>query len=316
MPWEAMVGLRHWCNNTAMKHKTVADDAPRPPLEALPVFLAVARLQSFSGAALALRLDRSRVSRIIAQLERRLGVPLFARSTRHVRPTPEGLELLDRVGPAMTSLEQAFERLGHLADTATGMVTLTTSPDLARHLVAPLLPGFRQAHPGVRVEVIATEAVVDLTHDGIDLALRLGRPGRLAGVARKLAPLPAAFFAAPSYLERRGVPRAAADLANHETLWPRPPRDTVAFGADTTTPTASITADFGTLAAVARAGGGVALLPLFLAHEDVASGRLVRVLDAPSAPTPLYLVSRPERPLPPRVTALSRHLVGALAHRQ
>jgi DNA-binding transcriptional LysR family regulator len=312
-----MVGLRITCNNPLMKHQTVVRNAsqPPPPLEALPVFIAVARLQSFSAAATSLNLDRSRVSRIIAAMEDRLGLPLFSRTTRHTRLTPEGLELLERIAPAMTTLEQAFGHLDRLADTATGSVTLTASPDLARHLVAPLLPGFRQAHPNVRVELVSTEAVLDLTQDGIDLALRLGRPGRLSGVARKLTTLPAAFFASPTYLERRGLPRTLPDLIHHETLWPRPPRDTAAFGADRSAPAASITADFGTLAAIARAGGGIALLPAFIANDDVLGGRLVRVLDAPAPPTPLYLVSRPERPLPPRVTALSRHLVGALTHR-
>ncbi len=299
-----------------MKHQTVVQNAPRPgpPLDALPAFLAVARLQSFSAAAAALGLDRSRVSRIIARLEERLAIPLFTRSTRHVRLTPEGLELLERVGPAMFTLEGAFERIHDLAGTATGTVALTASPDLARLLVAPHLPGFRRAHPNVRVELIATDSVLDLTVEGVDLALRLGRPGRVSGVAKKLTTLPAAFFAAPSYIERRGLPRGPSDLAHHETLWPRPPRDTAAFGAGAA-PLASITADFGTLAAIARAGGGVALLPTFLTHEDVASGQLVRLFDAPGAPTPLYLVSRPERPRPPRVAALAAHLVGALTHR-
>jgi len=311
-----MVGLGISCNNPSMKHQTVVENASRsaPPLDALPVFLAVARVQSFSAAAATLDLDRSRVSRIISALEERLAIPLFTRSTRHVRLTPEGLELMERIAPAMLTLEGAFERLHQLADTATGSVTLTASPDLARILVAPHLPGFRRAHPNVRVELIATDSVLDLTAEGIDLALRLGRPGRVSGVAKKLTTLPAAFFAAPSYLERRGLPRGLSDLAHHETLWPRPPRDTAAFGAGAA-PLASVTADFGTLAAIARAGGGVALLPTFMTQDDLASGHLVRLFDAPGGPTPLYLVSRPERPRPPRVAALAGHLVSALTQR-
>ncbi|HRE91043.1 MAG TPA: LysR family transcriptional regulator, partial [Myxococcota bacterium] len=211
------------CNNHLMKHQSVAVFAPdsaadRPPLDALPVFLAVAHLQSFSAAAKVMRVDRSRVSRVVAELEARLGVPLFSRTTRQVRLTPEGLELQERVRPAMAALIEAFAHVGDLAAHTTGVVSLTTSPDLARHLIAPLLPGFRQANPTIRVELHTSEAVLDLTEQGIDLALRLGRPGRASGVARKLTTIPAAFFAAPSYLERRGIPRALGELSHHETL--------------------------------------------------------------------------------------------------
>lgn len=306
------------CNNQLMKQQTIVESASMAaPLDALPVFLAVARLRSFSAAATQLNLDRSRVSRIIASLEERLGAALFTRTTRHVRLTPEGLELQGRVAPAMVALTEAFARLDHLADHAVGTVSLTTSPDLARYLVAPHLPSFRQAHPQIRVVLHTSDALLDLTTDNVDLALRLGRPGPLSGVARRLTTLSAAFFASPTYLERRGFPRSLAELSHHETLWPDPPRKTAAFGAESTSSVApaSVSADFGTLAAIARAGGGLALLPTFLAQDDLANGRLVRVLDAPGPPTPLYLVSRPERPQPPRVRALQRHLIAALSHR-
>lgn len=305
-----------------MRHTTGAKSTPigtpstGVDLAVLPVFVAVAREASFAGAARRLGLDRSRVSRVIATLESALGQVLFVRTTRSVRATPEALELLERVEPALATLHGALDRAGdRSSDAPRGEVVVTSSPEVARELVAPLVPGFRTAHPGVHVRLVATESVLDLAKHGIDLALRLGRPGQGSGVARRIATLGAAFYAAPSYLERRGVPRGPDDLARHEGLWPSPPRGTAAFGGSRDrAATAAVTGDFAFLAAVARAGGGIALLPSFLAEDDVARGQLVRVLDGPTAMrTPLYLVTRSERPLPARVTALQRTLVAGLA---
>lgn len=339
-----MVRARVSDNNPRMKHHTAAKRTPiagpapradreRPPsplapplkvvsgafaaldLAALPVFVAVARDSSFALAARRLGLDRSRVSRIIGALEAALGLVLFVRTTRSVRATPEAIELLERIGPALATIRSALDRAGDRADDAPrGEVVVTASPEVARVLVAPLIPGFRAANPGVQVRLLATDDVLDLARAGVDLALRLGRPGPASGVAKRIATLGAGFFAAPAYLTRRGVPRSRDDLAAHEGLWPAPPKGTTAFVArNDRPPAAAVSGDFSFLAAVARAGGGVALLPTFLADEDVAQGRLVRVLgEAVSERTALYLVTRPERPLPARVAALHRYLVQGL----
>jgi len=283
-------------------------------LDHLPVLAAVARQGSFALAARQLGLDRSRVSRIVGLVEAALGVSLFVRTTRSVRPSPEGAALVERLAPALASIGQALEGASEAAAGPRGTVTLTGSPEVLRVLVAPLLPGFRQSHPGVSVRLLASEAVVDLARAGVDLALRLGRPGPGSGVARRLGAVAAGFYAAPGYLERRGVPRALTDLARHEGLWPTPPRGTAAFDlGHGPPPPAAVSADFTSLAAIARAGGGVALLPTFLAAEDVEAGRLVRVLADTATPrAALHLVARPEKPRPERVAALQRWLVDNL----
>jgi DNA-binding transcriptional LysR family regulator len=280
-------------------------------LETLRVFHAVAVTQSFTKAAARLSLDKSSVSRLIRALEDALDTQLLVRSTRSVRLTAEGEALDQRITPALVELEQALAATPDRAAAPSGEVVITTTPDLGRALLAPALPGFRERHPAVRVRVVLGHDVLDLVGDDVDLALRVGHPGGDSLVAKKLGELEAGFFASPGYLVRRGTPMTPADLAGHEGLWPAPPKGQRAFASGAGTPRAQIECDdFGLLAATARAGGGVALLPTFVAAADVAAGALVRVLPGLAfAGAPLYLVSRAARTLPPRVAALRTWLL-------
>lgn len=298
-------------NNTDRKPHTDVKDAPIS-LDDLAVFAAVARAQSFVGAGEALGLDRSRVSRIIGRLEEALGVALFTRTTRTVRVTAEGAALLERCAPALDALRGALRQAAESVQQVSGEVVLTTTHEIGQWLVAPLVPALRAAHPGLTLRIITTEQVVDLVGDGVDIALRTGDPGAQTLMTRKLCELEAAFYAAPSYLEARGVPEAARGLAGHERLWPAPPRGSSSFGAQGAQPTVS--ASFAVALGIARAGGGVALLPRFIAAPEAASGALVEVLREVAGPSaPLYLITRPERPQPARVRAVCDALIGALS---
>jgi DNA-binding transcriptional LysR family regulator len=285
-------------------------------LDALEVFRAVAELQSFTKAAARLGQDKSHVSRTVRALEGDLGAALLVRTTRSVRLTREGEALLHRVAPLLRGLEQAITAVPDAAAAQSGEVTVTTTPDLGRARLAPALVGFRAQFPGIRVHVVLAHEVVDLMAQDVDLALRVGRPGGDSIIARKLTELDAGFFASPAYLERRGAPRRIEQLAEHEGLWPQPHRGQRSFAPNRAATPASVTCrDFGFLAELARAGGGIALLPTVLAARDVAAGALCRVLpDVIFGGAPLYLVSRP-RPIPPRIEALRGHLLAQLAAR-
>jgi DNA-binding transcriptional LysR family regulator len=232
-----------------------------------------------------------------------------------VRLTADGEALLARVGPLLVGLGEALGAAPDRVEAPSGEVHVATTPDLGRALLAPALVGFRQRFSSVRVKVSLSHELVDLLRDGVDLALRVGRPGGDSFVARKVGELSAGFFAAPSYLARRGVPQRIEQMAAHDGLWPTPPKGqrSFAFGRAAPPPPAVECADFGLLAECARAGGGVALLPTLLAARDVATGALVRVLPEFSpGGAPLYLVSRQVRPAAPRVTALRAFLLEAL----
>ncbi|NVJ14834.1 LysR family transcriptional regulator [Myxococcus sp. AM010] len=285
-------------------------------LNHLAIFQAVAETQSFTKAAVRLGLDKSKVSRALRALETSFGAALLSRTTRMVRLTPEGQSLLSQVAPLLSGLRDVVARTPQGPGAPSGEVTLTAPPDVGRALLAPVLAGFRLRFPSVRVRVVLTYDVVDLLGEGMDLALRVGRPGSGTFVARKVMDLEAGFFAAPRYLERRGQPASPTELARHEGLWPAPPRGKRPFWTGSGQPprAASLAcSDFGFLLDVARAGGGVALLPTFLAARDVAVGALVRVLpEVALRDAPLFLVSRPGKPVPPRVQALKAYLMETL----
>ncbi len=278
------------------------------------MFQQVAQTASFSRAAELLRLDKSKISRDVRALETALSVPLFARSTRAVRLTPEGVALLARLGPLLTGIDETLEAFSDRPAGPSGVTRITTTAEIGREILGPALVPFRARFPAVRVEVVITSHIVDFVKEGIDLALRVGRPNGEALVARKIADLEAGFFAAPTYLSQRGTPLRLEQLAEHDGLWPLVPKGQRSFGGEGAPPPAVACADFSVLAAIARTGGGIALLPTLLAARDVQAGALVRVLPAVSLQeAPLFLVSQSVRSLPPRVAVLRTYLLEKLA---
>ncbi len=277
------------------------------------VFLAVAEARSFTRAAERLGTDKGHVSRVVSALEESLGVVLLARTTRSVTLTPAGEDLAASVARPLADLERVSKSLVDRPVTPSGLVTLAAPPDIGRTVVAPLLPAFRTRFPAVRLRLVLADALVPLADAKADVALRVGKVGEGGVKARRLGELEAAFFAAPRYIAARGAPKEPRDLGAHDGLWPARSRKK-SFATDATPPPPAIECDdFGALLALARAGGGVALLPLHLAQRDVAEGALVRVVpEVVLRGAPLFLVTAKERPLPPRTAALRDFLVEHL----
>ena len=285
-------------------------------LNHLAVFRAVAESGSFTAAAHTLSADKAHVSRVVRALEASLGVLLVTRSTRRVTLTPAGDGLLALIRGPLEALERAGTTVSDRAQTPAGVVTLSTVPDLARVLVAPLLPGFRARFPEVSVRLRVGSEVESLSDPDLDLALRVGVQTGADVRVRKLGELEAGFFASPRYLAARGTPREPTDLAGHETTWPHGAQK-ASFQGSSAAPAPSIACDdFAVILEVTRAGGGIGVLPLHLARAHVLAGALVRLFPAITLRgAPLYLVTRREGPLPARVEALRAHLaanVGAL----
>jgi DNA-binding transcriptional LysR family regulator len=283
-------------------------------LQELRSFCALAEQGNFTRAAKVLGVDKSKISRDVGTLEETLGTLLVVRTTRSVRLTPEGQSLFERSAAALGTLAEALTFVGERHLEPAGEIVLATTGELARVVLAPLLVRFRARHPRVHLRLLLDAALVDLTRERVDLALRVGRTGTQSGVARKVAELRSGFFAAPSYLARRGVPTRLEHLAQHEGLWPTPVRSqkSFAFGGRVPTPAIQCT-DFELLLELTLAGAGVSLLPEFVAERQVASGALVRVLGAVALGSgPLFLVSQAPRKLPSRVALLRDFLLAEL----
>lgn len=250
----------------------------------MEVFVRVVDLGGFSPAARAARMTPSAVSKLIARLEARLGARLLNRSTRQLQLTPEGCAFYERATRILADLEDA-ERGAGSGEQAVGRVRVTTSASYFNHVLAPVLPAFLARHPGVTLDIVQTDAVVDLLAERTDVAVRAGPLKSSSLIARKLGETALMIVAAPSYLERWGVPRSVADLEGHDRLgfgyaratdgWPlRENGQTIVVPA-----TGRVQASDGEgLRHLALCGVGLARLAAFTVRKDIAAGKLVRVL--------------------------------------
>lgn len=243
-----------------------------PDLRLLVTFAAVADHASFSKAAAKLGVAKGTVSRSIAELERRLGVELLHRTTHHVALSTAGAALHERVRAHLAGLRAAIVDLPERDEEPSGLLRMTASNDVATVVLPPVLAAFTRRHPAVRFDVHATGTKVDLVKEGFDLALR-GQPGRIEDsrlTARRVGRTSGAFYAAPSYLARRGRPRRLGDDRHTWVLHPvalrlwRTPAERVQFLVD----------DFLLARELMREGVGVGFLPVFVARAHVREGLL------------------------------------------
>jgi DNA-binding transcriptional LysR family regulator len=243
----------------------------------LRFFLELARTGSLSRAARRLGVDRNTVARRVAALEEDLGLSLFERGPQGWIRTAAGEELSElasRIEADVLALARHADARDRSA--LVGTVRLTTATHLAAHLFTPAVPELRARHPGLVLEIAADQRTFDLGRREADLAVRLGRPRDAGLVTRKLSPVAYRFYAAPgSDAARRGEVDLAADpfVAFDDSLATSPqerwmadvaPGHRVVFRSNSTA----------SLAAAARAGVGVALLPCFVAERDPALVRL------------------------------------------
>lgn len=183
----------------------------------LRVFVAVAEAGSFTAAAERLALTKSAVSQGLAALERELGVQLVQRSTRRLAITQAGETFLAECGALLDHAAQVIERARARQGELAGLLRITSPADSVG-LVAPLIAEYARSHPLMRVEYLATDQLVDLVQQNIDLSLRVtgARDSGLRAVG--LAELQVWCVAAPAYLQAHGTPRRVEDLAEHEWI--------------------------------------------------------------------------------------------------
>ena len=290
---------------------------------------------SFTAAAQRLGVSKAAMSQRIAELEAAAGVPLVQRTTRSVRLTEAGQQLVDATASAFEAISTAFAGIRDLAATPRGRLRLTAPVALARQQIMPLLPAFLRAHPQVRIELDLSDRLVPLAQEGFDLAIRHCPAPPDTHVAWALCSTRAWLVASRAYLRRRGTPLAPADLAQHDCLsyfraGDAPAWQLQALAGDGQNPGVDIGQKLsvpvaGSFAAnnsealreAALAGLGIALLPDFSALEALRTGKLVKLLPdwqpVGSFGDQIYAI-RPYSPQVPRaVQALVAYLRESLA---
>ncbi|HYG41552.1 MAG TPA: LysR family transcriptional regulator [Bordetella sp.] len=253
--------------------------------DALRVFLAVVDTGSMSAAAESLGQTASGVSRSLSRLETQLGVTLLTRTTRRMELTEEGHLFLARARAIVGDLDDAEECMRIRRQQPAGKLRVDASAPVMLHCVVPHIADFRVSYPEISLELTSNDRIVDLVEHRTDIALRAGPLSDSSLHARALRPSRRLVVASPAYVARRGTPATAEALRQHEILgftqpetlnvWPLHHAGGTEFAV---TPTLAASSGE-TQRLLAVDGVGIACLSEFMLKDDLAAGRLVKLLE-------------------------------------
>lgn len=285
------------------------------------VFVSAVETGSFAGAARRVGITPKLASKYMAELEARMGTQLLHRTTRRLGLTPAGERLMAQAPAWLGLLDEMTADLRDAQRGLSGTIRVSAAVTHGELVVAPLLRRFRVDHPDLVIDLRLSDRFVDLVADGVDLALRIGHLEASSLIARKLGTMSLLAVASPGYLDRHGHPETPGDLADHLCIcdtnmrgdgsWPlrggkQEHRVRVAGGFQVNN--ARIARD------LAVKDEGIALCPDYVVRDDLAEGRLVRVLPRFHGPClDMHAVYLPQRRLPRRTRILLEFLVKSFA---
>lgn len=287
----------------------------------LAFFAAVVQHNGFTAAARATGIEKTRLSRRVAELEQRIGARLLHRSTRKLSLTEAGERFYERCSAAVESAHAAYDSVAELQSEPSGTVRLSSPVVTTQAYLAPILPGFLASHPKVRVFVDSTNRLTDLIEERFDMALRARAEHQeeigLVGVT--LGVVPRVLVASPGYLKARGHPETPSalpsldvmtrmsDMLDGASFWELTHEEGVRERVQLHPRLASD--DIRVQLEAAISGMGLALLPEPIVSGAVSSGALERVLPRWSAAGQLiHLVYPQPRGLLPSVRSLIDYL--------
>lgn len=280
-------------------------------LDALHLFTRIVEQRSFGRAADQLDVPRATATHAIKQLEARLGTRLLERSTRHVRPTPDGEAFYERCVHVLSELDDAEASLRHAASNPRGVLRVDMHGTHATGIVLPRIREFRERYPNIDIVISSEDRLVDLVREGIDCAIRGGAVRDSSLVARRLAVIPEVTCASPDYLARFGTPQHPSELAAHQAVQffnssggrAYPFEFTIDGKIREVELTGWLTVNYAeSYVVAARNGCGLIQLPRYHVEDDLRSGHLIEVLADFSGPGfPITALYPHRRQLSPRV---------------
>ncbi|MBX5167118.1 MULTISPECIES: LysR family transcriptional regulator [unclassified Rhizobium] len=278
---------------------------PRPAVNDLIAFLAVARAQSFTKAAGKLGVSQSALSHTIRGLEERLGLRLLTRTTRSVSPTEAGERLLASIGPRLDEIESELAALSAFREKPAGTIRINAGEHAANAVLWPALEKLLPDYPDIHVEIIVDYGLTDIVAERYDAGVRLGEQVAKDMIAVRIGPdMSMAVVGAPAYFDNRATPLTPQELTDHNCINLRLPTygGVYAWEFEKDGHALRVRVEgqlvFNNIALrlnAVLAGLGLAYLPEDAVQAHFADGRLVRVLEDWCPPFPGYHLYYPSR---------------------
>lgn len=287
-------------------------------------FLQTMETGSISAAAQRMGLSKSVISKRISDLEALLKVELLHRSTRGVIPTENGAAFYQRARAIMQQLDQAAEALIEQDGKLCGLLRIAAPMTFGTTYLGPILFSFISRYPQLKLALELDDRITDLSGEGYDLGIRIGRLTDSSHIARKLAVSRRVVCCSPAYAESAGLPATIDELTNHacigyanvspSQIWQFEPKEPGGAPILLSVRSRIVTNNGESMRDAAIAGLGITILPIFIVAKALANGQLINVLPHahPVADT-IYAVYPRNRHLPKKVRAVIDHLVAAFS---
>ena len=292
-------------------------------LTSMAVFVKAAEAGSFAAASHALGLSSPMIGKHVRFLEDRLGVRLLNRTTRRQSMTEVGRAFYERCKLVLAEAEAAEALAEDLNATPRGRLRVNAPVVFGTHSLVPMLTRYMRQYPEVTLDLTLTDRLVDLVDEGYEAVIRIAELTDSALIGRALRRHQLVACASPAYLAERGVPTTPADLERHECLgfayWARPPMDEWEFTDANGKYKARVQSRFRVnhgeaLREAALGGFGIILQAEEMLTNDLASGRLVRVLPGFQAPSrPMHILFAPDRRPTPKLRSFIDFVVAAFS---
>jgi len=290
-------------------------------LSVMHAFRRIVERGSFARAAEDLGVSPALLSREIRLLEESLGTTLLTRTTRAMSLTDAGRLYYDEASGILDAVAQVETRIRDGAGAVRGHLKVNASSSFGQTVIAPVLPGFLEAYPKIRLTLSLDDRIVDMVEGGFDVSIRIrARMPDSALVARKIGTMRQRIFAAPAYVARAGLPRHPDEIARHRVIGFLLADHLTSWNL--TSPSGAVSLDIDPPVRVGNslvlrdlliAGQGIGTLPDFVSNAPEARGELVRVLPDWELPAPeIFAVTSSRLGMDAKVTAFLDHLRAAL----
>jgi len=288
----------------------------------MQMFVKIVESASISGAADRLDVAKSAVSRRLAELEARLGVQLFQRTTRRLNLTDSGRSFYERCLRILADLDEAEQSVSQQHGALSGKLRVALPLSFGLLHLVPLINAFAQEHPELEFDLDFNDRQIDLMQEGFDVAVRIATLTDSSLIARRISVVRHMVCASPAYLAQHGTPKTPQELANHACLgysnlaapdiWRY--RDAKNIAGRVKVPIKLLANNGDFLSRAAIAGQGIVLQPTFYMADAICRGELVPILCNTQWPElNAYAVYPPTRHLSTRVRAFVDYLVQQLS---